>query len=120
MSDAMRQLGVVSRRYEEMAVEYRPVAITAAEAEADYRRIKAVTMLKATADGASAAKAEIIADADDEVSAACFAYKTSAAIADAHRARLSQLREQVAVGRSVMVAEREADKLHAGGMSGAA
>lgn len=114
-NEAMRQLGVVSRAYEKLATDYRALAIDAAQAESDYRRVKAQTMLRATLDGASAAKAEIIADADDKVADACTEYKVSAAVADSTRAKLAQLREQVAVGRSVMVAEREQDKIHAQG-----
>lgn len=119
MSEAMRRLGIVSRDYEQLATEYRDIAITAARAESDYRRLKAVTMLRATSEGSSAAKAEIAADADDAVADACTAYKVSAAVADSTRAKLAQLREQVAVGRSVMVAERTADQIHASGSGGA-
>src|SRR5664279_4299816 len=108
MSEAMRKLGLVSREYEALATEYRAIALNAAEAESNYRKVRAQTMLRAMVnDNASAAKAEIVADADDVVSAECTEYKCRAAIADAARQKLNQLREQVAVGRSVMVAERE-------------
>ena len=113
LSEAARQLGKVSRAYEELANEYRDIAHNAALAESEYRRVKAQTMLRATAEGASAAKAEIMADADESVSRLCLSYKIASALADATRAKLTQLREQVAVGRSMMVGEREADRVHA-------
>lgn len=113
LSEAARQLGKVSRAYEELANEYRDIAHNAALAESEYRRVKAQTMLRATSEGASAAKAEIMADADESVSALCLSYKIASALADATRAKLTQLREQVAVGRSMMVGEREADRVHA-------
>lgn len=114
-NEAMRQLGVVSRAYEKLATDYRALAIDAAHSESDYRKIKAQTMLREIAAGSSAAKAEVVADADETVADACTAYKVSAAIADSTRAKLTQLREQVAVGRSVLVGEREADKIHSQG-----
>lgn len=113
MNEAAMKLGTVSRAYEKLASEYESIAADAAIAESEYRKVKAQTMLRATVEGASAAKAEIIADADETVANLCLGYKTSAALADATRAKLTQLREQVAVGRSMMVAEREADRVHA-------
>ena len=115
VSEAVRRLGIVSRDYERLANEYRDIAQDAAQAESDYRKAKAQRMLRATVEeGASAAKAEIIADADDLVATMCTNYKVTAALSDATRAKLTQLREQVAVGRSMMVAERESDRIHAG------
>lgn len=111
---AVRQLGLVSQKYQQMADEYYDVAQAAAEAEAGYRAGKARRMLISTHEGASAARAEIDADADDEVAELCSHYKRSAALADAHRAKLTQLREQVAVGRSILVTERAVDGIHAG------
>lgn len=114
VSESVRRLGVVSRDYERLASEYQDIAIAAAEAESDYRKEKAKAMLVAMADGASAVKAEAQANADDRIAEICRQYKITAALADATRAKLTQLREQVAVGRSMMVAERESDRIHAG------
>lgn len=113
MNEAAMRLGQISKDYAKLASDYESIAQDAAIAESEYRKVKAQTMLRATAEGASAAKAEIIADADDMVATLCLGYKTSAALADATRAKLTQLREQVAVGRSLMVSERELDKIHA-------
>ena len=116
----IQRLGELSREYERRANAYADVARDAAGNEARYRMLKAQTMLAATQDGASAAKAEIIADANPQVAQACWDYKVSAAVADSARAKLSQLREAVATGRSVLVNERESDRVHAQGMGGAA
>lgn len=115
----IQRLGQLSREYEGRANDYADIAKTAAANEARYRTVKAQTMLTATGSGASAAKAEIIADADPDVAQACWDFKVSAAVADAARAKLNQLREAVATGRSVLVNEREADRVHAAGLSGA-
>lgn len=120
MTSPIQQLGRVSREYELRANEYQGIALDAAQAEADYRREHAVCKLRAMAEGASAAKADAVADADDVVSASCLGYKSAAALCDAAGKKLIQLREQIAVGRSVLVGEREADKLAAAGTSGGA
>lgn len=107
--------------YQETALGYAGITREAAVAEAEYRRIRAQRMAKATiSEGASAAKAEILADADDAVAAACLRYKVGASVAEATRARLAQLREQVASDRSELAYEREADKFHAAGFAGGA
>lgn len=120
MTTPIQRLGSVSKEYQLKADEYMDLAISAAQHESFYRKIKAQTMLKATAEGASAAKAEIIADADPQVSKACWDYKVTAATVDAAKAKLTQLREQIAVGRSMLVTDRELDKLHANGIGGGA
>lgn len=116
----IQRLGAVSREYESRASAYEHIAIDAARAEAEYRRLHAVAKLKAMHDGASAAKADAIADADPEVSQVCLAYKHGAAVADAAGKKLIQLRVQIDLGRSVLTSEREADKLHGSGSGGAA
>ena len=77
-------------------------------------------MARAIADGCAVAKAETLANADDVVAAGYTLSLQTAALADAAKSKLTQLREQVATGRSVMVGEREADRQHAAGLSGAA
>lgn len=116
-SAALARLGQVSTLYEELAEAYRDVALTAANAEAEHKRVRAQTILrvKASEERMSHAEAETRAEADEHVAELYRLRVTTAAIADAHRARLSQLKEQVAVGRSFAVAEREGDRLHATG-----
>lgn len=115
--NAAERLGAVSRAYAEHAQSYEAVALAAAHAEADHRRLRAQVILrhKAAEERMSQAEAEARADADDTVSTAHRERLTTAAVADAHRARLAQLKEQVAVGRSFAVSERAADQIHAGG-----
>lgn len=117
---ALAQLGRVSRLYESLTVEYRDVCKEAAETEADYRRMKAVFITRATADGMAVGKAEYAADADKEVAAACMAYKLAAGLAEAAKQRLIQLREQVATGRSVLVTDRESDRIATTNIAGRA
>jgi hypothetical protein len=112
LSEAEKTMGAVSHLYETKAVEYAQVAEDAARAESEYKRARAKAILHILADGGSAAKAEGTVDADDHIGELLLAYKLTAATADSHRARLTQLRERLATGRSIMVNEREADKAH--------
>ncbi len=118
---AVRRLGEVSREYEALATDYAALAREAANAEAEHKRAKARHMVTARAEDPklSAAWAETTADADEAVAALLSDRLLSAAVADAARAKLNQLREAVAVGRSVLVAERTADSIHASGTGGA-
>jgi hypothetical protein len=123
---AMFRLGEVSRAYEIAAGEYPAVALEAAVAEAEHRtaRAKAILTVKARAKGESErishAEAETRAEADDTVAALYLRRLTTAAIAESHRERLRQLREQVAVGRTAVASERLQDQLHSEGRTGAA
>lgn len=119
---ALARLGSVSRTYEQAVAEYGPLAVEAAKAEAAYRAAKAKAVLRAKAgpDRVSVAEAEARADADDEIADLYQRRLVTAALADAHRERLRQLREQVATGRTAVASEREADRLHADGVTGAA
>jgi hypothetical protein len=120
---AIARLGVVSRAYETAADEYRGVAERAARAEAAHKlaRAKAILEHKARDDvRMSHAEAEARAEADDEVAALYLERMVAAALADSHREKLRQLREQVATGRTAVTSEREVDRIHAGGLSGAA
>ncbi len=118
--DTIRRLGEVSRDYEKRASAYETVRVDAAKAEAEYRRIHAEAMLRAMAEGSSAAKSEAIANADAVVADSCWKYKVTDAVADAARAKLSQLRSQLEYGRTVVASERAADQIHASGTGGAA
>lgn len=120
---ALEHLGVVSREYQRMADSYRQVATDSAEAEAAHKvaRAKAILRFKATeTERMSQAEAETRAEADDEISGLYRDRLVKAALADAHREKLRQLREQVATGRTAVASEREGDRLHAHGMDGAA
>lgn len=113
--DAIRRLGDISRTYEATVIEYAEQTKSAAIAEADYRRVKAVYVTRACAAGTPVSKAEYAADADDEVSEACMAYKVTAGAAEATRARLRQLQAAIDAGRSYVASDREADRLAASG-----
>lgn len=120
---ALARLGEVSRAYETAVGEYRGVAVAAAEAEAEHRRerAKAILRFKARDDvRVSHAEAETRAEADDRIADLYMKRVTTAAVADSHRERLRQLREQVATGRTAVASDREADRIHAAGMTGAA
>lgn len=119
---AIGRLGAVSRQYEKLVDEYRDVAINAAVAEAEHKtaRAKAILRAKAGEERVSHAEAEARAEADDEIAALYLRRLTTAALADSHREKLRQLREQVATGRTAVASERAADQLHAEGRTGAA
>lgn len=113
--DTIRRIGEVSRTYETNAVEFKPLTEEAARAEAHYRHLKALFITPMLANGSPVSKSEYAADADDAVAAACLAYKLAGAVADAARARLTQLRSQMDYGRSVLTSEREADRIAGSG-----
>lgn len=119
---ALTRLGAVSRDYQRMADEYRDVAIAAAEAEAAHKagRAKAILRAKTGEERISHAEAETRAEADDDIAGLYRERLVTAAIADSHREKLRQLREQVATGRTAVASEREVDRIHADGLSGAA
>ena len=115
-------LGAVSKQYQECADAYRDVATAAAEAEAAHKVARAKTALRFKDSGEcrSMTEAETRAEADDEVARLYRERLITAAVADAHREKLQQLREQVASGRTYVASEREVDRMHAGGYGGAA
>src|SRR5690606_17880878 len=105
------------------ADDYQAVALAAAAAEAAHKtaRAKAILRFKAEADTrVSHAEAESRAEADDEVARLYLERLTTAAVAESHREKLRQLREQVANGRTAVASERAADAHHAAGLTGAA
>jgi hypothetical protein len=122
-SESLKRLGDVSRTYEEKANEAAKVYEAAARAESAHRYEKAKAMLRIK-DGAdfkmSIAEAETRADADDTVAELFQQRVVTAAAADALRAKLAQLREQVAVGRTAVVDERAGDQFHSRGYGGTA
>lgn len=122
MSESIRRLGDVSRLYEMKADECEAVYTAAARAESAYKheRAKAVLRHKESGERMSVAEAETRADADESVAQLYQDRLVKTAQADALKAKLSQLREQVAVGRTAVVDERAADQFHARGYGGQA
>ena len=119
----MGRLGAVSRAYELAVDAYRQIALDAAAAEAEHKtaRAKAILREKARDDvRMSQAEAEARAEADDDIAALYMRRMTTAAVADSHREKLRQLREQVATGRTAVASERLQDQLHAENRVGAA
>lgn len=121
MSEAAQHLGKVSREYELRAISAADVYTEAARAEAAYKneRAKAVYRHKMSGDRMSVAEAELRADAQDDICELLQARLVKAAAADGLKARLTQLREQNANGRTAVVDERAADQFHANGYGGA-
>lgn len=120
---ARERLAEVSREYERAAGEYRDVAVAAALAEAAHKQARAKAILRCKADDSvrmSHAEAETRAEADDDIADLYRQRLVTAAVADSHRERLRQLREQVATGRTAVVGDRETDRIHAAGLDGAA
>lgn len=103
-----QQLATVVHLYHQQAVE-------AAEAEAAHKSGRARRYLKARHEGEakSAADAEMVADADNEVADLHSRRLISAAIADATKQKLMSLREEIGMVRSEMANAREMDKFHA-------
>lgn len=122
MSDAVRRMGEVSREYELKANSAEQVYTDAARAEASYKneRAKAVLKHKLSGERMSVAEAELRADAQDDIAELLQNRLVKSAVADALKAKLMQLREQVAVGRTAVVDERAADQFHSRGYGGAA
>lgn len=122
MSATVQRLGQISREYEVKAGEYEALAIAAAKADAAYKVGKARHMarLKAEDPKASQSWADTLADADPDIAVLLEERFITAAVVDAAGKKLAQLKEAIAVGRSVYAGEREADRIHASGTGGAA
>ena len=122
MSEALRRLGVVSRTYEAMATENGPILEEAAHAEADYKHARArfIVSQRAQDPKASVSYLDALAEADPDLAGLLRARLVTAAKAEATKARLQQLREQVANGRTAVATEREADRIHSTGTGGQA
>ena len=120
MTEPLEHLGNVSRVYQTKASEYREVLVAAAKAEAAHKsaRARAILRAKAESERVSHATAETVAEADDEIAALYLTRLVTAAEAEAHKAQLLQLREQVANGRTFVASAREVDKMHAEGRAG--
>lgn len=117
ISEALKRLGEVSAEYARRAQDFARIADEAAEAEATHRaeRARAVVRHKTSEERMAMSEAEVRAEADEQVADLYRDRLVKAAARDAAKAKLDQLREQVAVGRSFAAAERAADELHARG-----
>lgn len=98
---------------------YREQAVKAAELEAAHKRAQAKRFLVAMhrseggeAEAKSAAMAEKIAEADDQVADLYSQRLIAAALADATKQKLMSLREEIGMARSQMANEREMDRIH--------
>lgn len=99
------------------AAEYAVHARHAAEAEADHKRLRAKRILNARAAGEkSIAAAEVVAEADDEVSTAYLRRLTTAAVADADRETMRTFRSSLEALRTAAASAR--DGVVGPGMSG--
>lgn len=122
----LQRLTSYALAYEKAADEYKELALQAAACEAEHKaaRAKAILRFKARVEQGkqrmSQAEAESMAEADDTVADLYMARLTSAAVAEAHKQKLFQLREMVSAARTVVASERTADSFHAGGLTGAA
>jgi hypothetical protein len=120
-----RRLGEVSQAYEVKADEYETVCKDLAAAESAYVKAKAVFKVearyKAGADSkVSDVELETRAQADDKISEL---YEKFLGLKYAEKSleqKLRQLKTQNDNGRTLVVNEREVDKIHAHGWSGAA
>jgi hypothetical protein len=118
MSESVRRMGEVSREYELKANSAEQVYEEAARAESAYKN-EAVLKNKLSVERMSVAEAELRADAQDDIAELLQNRLVKQAVADALKAKLAQLREQVAVGRTAVVDERAGDQFHSRGYSGA-
>lgn len=118
----VKRLGEVSQEYQIKADEFKAIATAAALAEAAHksRRAQKALEFKDSGECRSMTEAEARADADGEIAALLRERLVSAAVADSHKQKLQQLREQNANGRSVVASERETDRMHADGYGGGA
>lgn len=122
LAPTLRRLADTALAYQQAAVEYGPILQAAAQAEADYKRERAKLMLRArdSGDVRSMSEAEMRADADDRIADLLQQRLLTRAVADSHLEMLRQLRTQVEAVRSYVASEREADRHHAAGYTGAA
>lgn len=110
-----QQMAEVGRRYEAMTFEYKRLRAAAADAKSVYKRERAKFITRLTAEGSPTTRAEYQADADDRIADLAAAYRSTQGVAIAARERLAQLKSEFEGIRSVLVNEREADRVHAQG-----
>jgi hypothetical protein len=120
VSESVNRLGEVSRAYDLKANTADEVYTAAAEAEATHKHehAKAVLRFKESGERMSQGEAETRADADDEIAKLYRDKVVTKAKAEALKAKLTQMREQQANGRTAVVDERGVDEGHARGYGG--
>jgi hypothetical protein len=120
MNESLRRLGDVSRAYDLKADTADEVYTAAAEADATHKHAhaKAVLEFKESGERMSQGEAEARADADDHIAGLYRDKVVTKAKAEALKAKLVQMREQQANGRTAVVDERAVDEGHARGSGG--
>lgn len=92
----------------EQVAEYAAAARESATAEAEHKRLRARRILEAQANGTKAiSAAEVVAEADDDVSSAYLRRLTSAAHTDAVREALRSIRENQNALRTAAASARD-------------
>lgn len=112
-----------SRMYQQVVFDYKSAATTTATAKGEFTKKKAQFKLKekSRAEGKiSDAELETRAHADDEIADLYQAYLNSDALEKSYKAKLDELKEASANWRMETAKERDIDKMHAQGWSGAA
>jgi hypothetical protein len=105
--------------YEVKADEYITVCTDLAEAKAEYTHVKAVFKIreKMNLSKVSDVELETRAHADDKIAGLYRQMLLCEAAEKSLEAKLRQLKEQQANGRTAVVQEREVDQIHANGLS---
>jgi hypothetical protein len=116
---ALKHLGAVSRVYEVKADEYVTVCTDLAEAKAEYTHAKAVFKIEKKIHflKISDVELETRAHADEHIAGLYRQMLLCEAAEKSLEAKLRQLKEQQANGRTAVVQEREVDQIHANGLS---
>lgn len=125
MNHSERRLGQVSQAYELKANEYEKVCDDLAVAEAAYTKAKAVFKVQARHDAGPDNKLtdvelETRAHAKDDIADLYAEFLRLKYAEKSIEQKLRQLKAQNDNGRTIVVNEREVDKIHANGWSGAA
>lgn len=117
MNAALKHLGQVSRVYELKADEYINVCTDLAEAKAAYTYAKSLFKMEKKLDflKISDVELETRAHADEKIAGLYRKMLLCEAAEKSLEAKLRQLKEQQANGRTAVVQEREVDQLHANG-----
>lgn len=112
---AQDDLNATMVRWHQLTLEYRDAAPRAARAEAEYRstRAREIRTLIIQDEKTPVSKAEYIADGSPDVEAKLLARMVEDATVDAMRQRLKWFQAEVDRLRTLVVTEREQDKMHA-------
>lgn len=121
-SFALTHLAELDQQYATAAADFKPMALEAAQAEAEHknRRAQLVLKLRDSGEVRSQAEADARADGDPEICGLLTARLCSRAIADSHLQYLRSLERRNGNGQTYASTEREIDRMHASGHGGAA